>query len=527
MLLVIEPKRIERVRGNDIYGTFCLDDCIATYTSWINRDYELMYADSWNFKCDPCNENINAPYDENKTRCDNLELYHGVKITWDNDPFTDGTLEFFMNELKKNRPLILALDCFYCPWDWGFQSYHSEGHSFLITGFQDSQNLYCVDPFFMKKDSLLPISYLKNGFKRFATFSLTDSKQECNLSDLLKISAIKFIKNDVAIRIKNLANYIICSLDVEKELVKYKESPNTFLWNVFESDFYGRIEFVIMLHYIARKLNFLENNLMAISNRFLNIIEQWQVAKGMLGKIFMLKESQEIRSRLAIKISEIADSEKEIALELMNIQTNKLKKENIAIPSGCPNFSWTGQQMEMLDLTKFYNNQGFGTATPDCNADLTGMGQYFLFEGLPKSEIWEIEEVKFKFSRVSEGDVLDNISCMGQKINLPLVCKHFVVILGCAEFGDFQEYINIRYSDGEIEKLLLRFTDWFANPRYGERVAWEGFVVNKNNNEVKLINRKYHIFMQKCSINSNNKTLSEIMLPECPNLHVFAITLIR
>jgi hypothetical protein len=84
----------------------------------------------------------------------------------------------------------------------------------------------------------------------------------------------------------------------------------------------------------------------------------------------------------------------------------------------------------------------------------------------------------------------------------------------------------LKYENNETEDLQIGFSDWFiSTPVYDEKVAWSGNVVQKDKQSAHLLNVKYNIFAIKRRL-SKSEILKSIVLPNCPTIHIFAMTLL-
>jgi len=162
----------------------------------------------------------------------------------------------------------------------------------------------------------------------------------------------------------------------------------------------------------------------------------------------------------------------------------------------------------LVDLSDFYNNDGFGTPQNPGNFDNLGgvVGAY-----LPQNEIDEgviyLNNIPFYLKTIG----MDNIRCDGQIIILP---EEFYVkriyILAAANHGDYDVAITTDNSNYE-----LNIHDWCNSPK---DIVFDYRYISSG--------EKQYI---KCGINvyvlEINGTIEKIILPGQINVHIFALTL--
>ncbi len=180
------------------------------------------------------------------------------------------------------------------------------------------------------------------------------------------------------------------------------------------------------------------------------------------------------------------------------------------------------REYRFIDLTPFFNNQGFGNEQPaKTAASFSTKGSYLLPVGLPTG-CWQLRELKFNFPEVAEGR-LDNLYCDGQTLPVPEGYYRSLMILGCAELGVFSEALEIQYGDGSTDSLVIHCSDFGHHPVFSEeQIAWRGpWMQNRKGTKCKVNDAQ--LYAKKYPLGSE-KTICAIKLPVCRNIHIFALT---
>lgn len=175
-----------------------------------------------------------------------------------------------------------------------------------------------------------------------------------------------------------------------------------------------------------------------------------------------------------------------------------------------------------IDISKYYNNQAFEESLKDDSvADITGEGTHYIFRDVVVNKEWKKGEYCFNYS-YSSGQY-DNISCSGQEICIPNIQSKFISILGCSEFGSYNEDIEIEYSDGSRKVITADFSDFFQPPVFGEKAYWTGEAAERKKGKTRYHSFNARLFAKRYPIDSG--CVAKLILPKRRNVHIFALTL--
>lgn len=513
----------------------CFEDLIASIAISKNRRYEMIFSKAWNFCFLPIKEELQACIG---TRLDMqrenylylFERYHGIKVSFFNIESVDEVMDVISMQLAINQPVAIKIDSFWCPWFVNYQRIHSKGHVALVVGLNKlSGELYCTDPFYMVQNVPITIGDFNQGYSgSYAIFTVV-KEEECNINwkEMLLNSVANLKINNAFVGMKDFAEAIKCSLDFSVETQGYDSSlVGVPLFEGLLQIGKGRLKYSLVLQYLAEKYSV--DALLPLCEDIKMIGSKWMIIRGILYKAYYSQQNSITlyKDRVAAKIIELSYEEENISIEATKIAEKYDGRHSF---SSTKNFC--GYKDNYIEITETdfiylepYYNKGFGEFQySECISDLTGNGKYFLIDGLPKIDIWEVHNMKFKFPSINNY-TNDNISCMGQTIITPDKLYTTVMLLGCSDWENFSEKMTIRYTDGKVEHIPIEFSDWELNPAYGETVAWEGKAVERVKEQKSLLSKPVHLFckMQKLKCPG---FIECIILPECPNIHVFAITL--
>ncbi|WP_054741543.1 hypothetical protein [Cellulosilyticum ruminicola] len=177
-----------------------------------------------------------------------------------------------------------------------------------------------------------------------------------------------------------------------------------------------------------------------------------------------------------------------------------------------------------IDIQKYNNNIAFASELSDTSvADITGEGTHFIFEDVKINEVWRKGHFAFYY-QYQEG-ANDNIACCGQRILIDDIKASKLLILGCAEYGSYEVDLKVHYKDGEYYIVKAKVSDFYQAPIYKEKLFWSGKAAHRMNNITRLHAFNSRLFAYRYDIPS--KEVNYIELPECKNVHIFAITLVN
>ncbi len=194
---------------------------------------------------------------------------------------------------------------------------------------------------------------------------------------------------------------------------------------------------------------------------------------------------------------------------------------------------WAVKGQVPLKLEALFDNDAIADAKarsdgnfdcPDHAADIPG--SVFPAENLPATgSKFAFDGVSYLFPSKEKGD-FNNVSCNGQRVEVPPGRYKALHIVGTSENGSCRETLAIAYKEGPADsELALR--DWCQKPGEGDRVAFEAPCRYTYSSEKRTVVREEiqpRIWLQKIALDPK-KTLESFALPYTRRMHVFAATL--
>lgn len=514
----------------------CLEECMISVSNFYHRDYILMYSQAWGFWFDINNYRINGTGNSIKNNrgkvYDLYHLYHGIKIAFEHHSNPQEVINIITNHISMDNPIGVFMDTFYYSWDPN-KNQHGK-HWFLITGVDTKKEVfYCTDPYFLQKDAILGFNDFINGYLGVLfTFEITKSDiSNYDWKELILTFSKKLSSDSSSNNIFNNMEYFASSVEdvfcIEKETEAFKRVIDMPYYVNLQAVNRGRVQYAKFLEHTAAKYHAPE--LLPISEKLKQAGYKWDVLRGILTKAILTKNEAIIKSKIPPHIREISDIEKE-ALNLLikttastsHISSDVLKNiESASNISEKINFN----SYSYLDLSNYFNNKGFGALLDETGkSNLNGAGMFFVSDDIPSNDIWEVDNMKFKFPKLIE-DRCDNLSCSGQELEFsPINCSN-IMLLGTADFGSFKESITLKFIDGSTEEINIGFTELVFAPLYGETIAWEGRACEGLDGKMQVHNSRVKIFAKTYRLNKPG-SVNGILLPYLPNMHIFAITMV-
>lgn len=489
-----------------IIGLNCRENSILSLVNWYAGSYTLSLIGSYGvtYMKPILNDTIGDKIHSDKCNIITNSLkYYGIAINTVKKVDSNTVLKVLTNKLQKGIPLIISIDAYNCPWEPDYKSRHSS-HWCTVIGTDQNNNFICMDSLPLISETLLPYSDFINGCSGYIDFILSNTNKETiNIKQLL----LEHTMNDkYTNQLKEFANDLSKCNKIEAEFDRYQ-----YLWDIpllnNITDIYGRRNQIYNLLLSLNDKSIYANTAI---NQFKKIVDKWAIIRGLSYKIAMQKSKKANIKKLSEMITDAADLENSINNILIELANNsKTSTDNLEFN--------TNQSIayKYLDINKYFNNKAFGN-----NASFTQTGQYFLTDRLPADNIWNIDDMKFSFPILNDSG-FDNISCLGQKITLPDFKFTSIDLLGCSEWGDFSSTILLHHHDNSEELLEIGFTDWCSDPIYQESIAWYGNFKEKSNCKTVMVGR---LFAKSYSVKYDN-TIDYIIIPNCKNMHIFAITL--
>ncbi len=512
---------------------FCIESAAASVSTWLNRNYEMMFCRMWGFdflKEDPNNpgvigNRITAGFND----ADMFELYrhyHGININVWQVKHID-VVDKIISELQKEMPVAVLLKKQYLPWfNW---DQNPISGFILIIGYEKDTFLYLdihnnildIKPIPMVNFLESKLDTKDSGYTLFFFSVVGNEKKQVTLKDFLSNFKKSMVNREKAFdSMRNLAECIRIKLDLNLE----KGSINNpyyvpLLFNIMEV-LRARKLLSSTLNYIGTKTN--NDYLNNLAMEFLWIGGEWNSIWNLLNKSYYIQELgsdklQKLQLKIANKISEIANNEELLINKVINCNFDIIGKKFFRRMETFPNTVICNDKIVFIDVADHLNNKAFAfNESNDDGADFTGQGEFFLGYGLPDNNMFVIDGMKFF---LSSNNGFDNISCRDQLIKIPEGYYQRIMFLGCSEWGEGFGQVRIFYSDGQIENILLHLPDWYNNGVIEVTRAWKGQIrgLNQCKDERSLFAVSYEL--------SREVEIERIQLPEIENIHIFSISL--
>lgn len=530
MFEIKDENRLEIIVKYD--NTFnCLENLIVSVAKWLGYNYEMFFLDCWEFNYSKNDKIGNAIKLNEMCGYDYLEIYHGLKMEYyeiGNLADKMSCLNSIKEQISKKIPVIVGMNPYWCPWFIEKYQKINSRHACLILGMDKENNLDLVDIQYANNGYTLSYNDFIYGSLYYIIFKpLNKSNVNINIRDIINNHILNKDFVGMFLQLKSFLDDIN-NLDFDKEIEGYENNPTgaPIFKNIYKIS-QSRRKFSASLMYLNKYLPNDSNLLNILSDKMKCVGEQWLSIFGMLCKAYYsINRRDKIKERIVEKITDVIKEEERIFHQLVHLDEYNLhitppfnKELSIEINENITDYAY-------INIEKYFNSQGFsGKDINKTTAEISNGGRFLLSEGI-KNDTWIIDDMKFALCNIRE-EFNDNISCFGECIILNSIDKYkYIMFLGYSEFGNHYDKVELIFRDNTKELIPIEFTSWLVKPVFNEKVIFKGHGAIKMGSDVKMLPNDVYLFAKKYPINYQG-VIERIILPKCPNIHLFALTLAK
>ncbi len=297
---------IKRVfpKNNRRYPT-CIDDIIYSISSWINKDFELMYWDSWEFKYDKESNKENLMNIFNAITINNiyksLFRYHKTDIKMHVNDDVNQLYDLIENQIHLGTPTIIGLDGYYNEWDTFFFHKEHNAHACVVTGIDRvKRSLMISDCYFDKKDKLISFDLVNQATHFFGRVIFIEEPKYTKQEAIIMVKDLFLAINcDQFESMRRFANDIQNSADYG-EAQTSEVAQLSSIYDGLNQVILGRLRFAYMLNYIKTKYGIAE--LDKIGDKFYRSALNWEITLNILAKSLLMDNFFKKVDKVADKI---------------------------------------------------------------------------------------------------------------------------------------------------------------------------------------------------------------------------------
>lgn len=504
-------------------GLNCIDVLIVSYAKYLHKEVELVFSKSWSFYIDQ-KKIVNSKKFAENFGAENFRLTReqidllGLKINF----FPIVNFDIFVNYLKeifdKNIPVGIYIDSYYCPWHSRYGLDHGD-HYILGYNITEDNEIICIDPGFNDKSyEKLKISLLKKGYKNY--FILKD----CGLSKQCDYSLI-FTKSIKELEESNISNNIKIFGDYFNDYFDYFYECKDILYNPWSCGVFrnfmtivgGRRQFVQFLNYI--KTYVLINNYDDIVKLFNQVCSKWDTIRWLLVKCDEMTFKKKYKKKIYEILLNLSEEEAILIKMLKNHHqiTQKIHNNRSEIPL-------INLSHQKIDLSKFLNNKSFSYINKEF-ADFSGLSEWYYSN---ENTIEEIKKLSNSF-HININDTKnnnDNVACFEQRVEIPEQIYREVILIASSDFDSITTKVKLVSGANDIIELDFLCSKWTEPQGFpNEVIVLECKRGHKNiDGSVELYNDVGYIYEYILQIPTDS-TIKSIILPLCPNIHIYAINM--
>ena len=514
----------------------CISDQILSYTRWLGRRHELSYSETWRFRFRSFEEDIPSGFDNfNTNQYILLEKYHGIRMVKHDLTAPEEMYSLLEQELCLNRPLMIFVDSFWLPWDVCYQINHTQGHFFWAVGYdKEDGEIYCSDGSSSAKGILPKENYI-NGFKPTCyTFPVIgkDNSNKVDWRDIIKSNLEELVNDthdsfhEIVVFAQKLREFVY-QMNVENEKACYDKLYDMCIGLDYAS--INRKLYAILLNYLAEQ----KNDLLDISQEITMSAYKWAQTRHLVLKGLAAHNLKNVIEKIYIRITNIAAEEKRIANKLKELYQDAdsiLSVKTDAEPA-IGNAVSEKEFVQPIEIALYYNNKGLSYDFYKGSANLTGLGNYIQFEEHIGGRLITSNQMSFRLPIIAD-DKNDNISCLGQIIDIPRGKYIGIQLLGCADWGEHVENLILYYEDGKMDSITFGFADyykfdtWNKTLNFNQKIVLRARPVECKSGTARYMDRDANIYGSSFYFNRKGAFINRIKLPDCPNIHLFSLSLI-
>ncbi len=479
---ITQPELPSMVR----YRQLCLECCIAALGEYYGTAYSVPlceYADT-TYRAD----GAEAFSERLKADKDIAEQYgrYGVRLEKKLAPDMPAYSEYIESEINARRPVITHLDCYYVPWDRLCGQYHNK-HTVVTTGVKPGA-YYVSDPYFGESGRIEKDLFHKgSGYYFDIDTDAFVRMREIGHRNALVNKLERMYKEGYFVGLTELGGDIPTA-------AREPDAPDTLL-KYFERVELNKQRFMLFLFEWER----LEGH-RRYTEEYGRVWTRWQVLKALSHKAKCRKYDSHALAEIAEYLSRTVTYEETAMLGLTEARQG-IKSARA--------------ETDLTDIERYCNNKGLTLTPENADADCTGLGE-FVCVGEKMTEI-EKRGYKLLYDRAA-----DNISCRGQ--TLCCECKRNIdriTFLAAAEWGDHELDLKLVYTDGTEVTKRKSIRDWI-NGGENRICIGSGYLMEDG----RLRKLHENIYAEEIAVTlDKTETLEKIILPECGNIHIFAIKL--
>lgn len=494
----------------------CLESqIISIAVSW-GKSFELMFLGKWGFSfrgrerdtASVTGDRINPQMDDTFPL---LEKYHGIKITEYQPDSAEEMIGLIDNHLRENKPIIMFVDAYWCPWDPGYQKYHNM-HFVIVVGYDAESRMFtCVDGFFGKEREDLPASALYHYSS--VCYSICDlgepdgklTFEEAAAHIIQKLSVTHNMPVDILAFSKDIELHFNYEEEVRRYQDKWWAAP---LFKRLIKISQGRTLFAEAIEYFGDK------RVESIKEQLHISSKQWDNLRIMLIKASYSSDPKLVLRRVAEKLRDISQLEQAILESLHPIAESIMNADGTKA-------SMLGDTLRHVPLEEYMNHRAFGSFDkPACFYKDT----FFLAHDLPSKNVLVNDEVSF-FLPVYDGEKNDHMRAQGQHIPIAasgLIRKVYLLVTFtetspvAIQFCDFQGIRSVH---------TLQGVSWLASQfQHQTPIVLAGQLACVETGEAELIPQLGRLTVLSVELPKPTR-IASIILDHNEHFRLFAVTI--
>lgn len=304
---MIKELQISRINNDKLS---CLERPMATVLNWLNADYRFIFLSSWTFSYNYM-ENYQGiqSVPELKAFLGNSERYTGIRFDVEQVP-EEMRYEQICNEIMHDKPVIIYIDSYWCPWFPSYQKSHIH-HYILVIGVDTDKNYFiCLDKLDSQEKVILPFEDYNKGSGEIIFMSIK-SVVDYNKKQIKRDCRKTLNPEIVQHNIYEFANNVRYFMNVTEKLKNYHDPKVAPLYTWLKGISNDRLNFseCVEIFMDNNNHNYYKIGLKVIADAWRNIII-------LLIRAGTRKNNEKTYESIARKIEQIAKMESTLMHEL-------------------------------------------------------------------------------------------------------------------------------------------------------------------------------------------------------------------